>query len=363
MMLISLCMIVKNEEAVLARCLDTVKDLVDEIIIADTGSTDGTKKIALEYTDKVYDFEWVDDFSAARNFSFEKANATYCMWLDADDIFTEDDRVSFKNLKETLDDTVDVVMMKYNTEFDQHGNPTFYYYRERIIRKQDTFRWEGAVHEVIAPFGKIVYDGTAVTHKKMHPNPPGRNLNIYQNLLRSGKTLSPREEFYYARELYYNGMYREAACIFNAFLDGKKGWVINNIDACIMLARCCYVLGEGEKGFDSLVRSLRYGTPNPEACCNIAAHFFSREMYKEAVFWYNTAASAEPDDKSGGFFKTDYQGYIPYIQLAVCHSKLGDTELAISCNEKAGSFKPGDAKVEHNRKYFDNLKKTSENKT
>lgn len=359
MIRISLCMIVKNEESVLARCLDTVKDLVDEIIITDTGSTDGTKEIALKYTDRVFNFEWADDFSSARNFSFDKAGTEYCMWLDADDVFTESDRESFKKLKESLDDTVDVVMMKYNTEFDANGNPTFYYYRERIIKKQDKYRWEGAVHEVIAPFGKIIYDETAVTHKKMHPNPPGRNLNIYQNLLRTGKKLSPREEFYYARELYYNGMYREAACIFTAFLDGKKGWVVNNTDACVMLARCHFVLGDNESGFDSLVRSLRYGIPSPEICCNIAGYFFSREMYSEAVFWYNTAAASEVNDKSGGFFKTDYQGYIPNIQLAVCHSKLGNTELAAQCNEKAGDFKPGDAKVKHNREYFAGLNKQS----
>ena len=55
---ISLCMIVKNEEAVLARCLDSVRDLVDEIIIVDTGSTDRTKAIAARYTGQIYDFPW-----------------------------------------------------------------------------------------------------------------------------------------------------------------------------------------------------------------------------------------------------------------------------------------------------------------
>lgn len=64
---VSLCMIVKNEEKVLGRCLDSAKEIADEIIIVDTGSTDRTKEIAAEYTEKIYDFEWNDDFSAARN--------------------------------------------------------------------------------------------------------------------------------------------------------------------------------------------------------------------------------------------------------------------------------------------------------
>lgn len=83
---ISLCMIVRNEEDVLGRCLASAADLMDEIIIVDTGSTDHTKEIAAEYTEKIYDFPWIDDFSAARNTAFSKANCDYCMWLDADDI-------------------------------------------------------------------------------------------------------------------------------------------------------------------------------------------------------------------------------------------------------------------------------------
>ena len=67
---ISLCMIVKNEEAVLARCLESIADLMDEIIIVDTGSTDRTKEIAARYTSKIYDYKWTNDFSAARNFFF-----------------------------------------------------------------------------------------------------------------------------------------------------------------------------------------------------------------------------------------------------------------------------------------------------
>ena len=73
MIRISACLIVKNEEAVLERCLDSIRDLVEEIIIVDTGSTDRTKEIAANYTEKVYDFAWVDDFAAARNFAFSKS--------------------------------------------------------------------------------------------------------------------------------------------------------------------------------------------------------------------------------------------------------------------------------------------------
>lgn len=74
MVSISLCMIVKNEEDVLARCLESAADLVDELIVVDTSSTDRTREIAARFTDKVYDFPWRDDFFAARNESFSHAS-------------------------------------------------------------------------------------------------------------------------------------------------------------------------------------------------------------------------------------------------------------------------------------------------
>ena len=95
---ISLCMIVKDEQAVLGRCLDSVQGIVDEIIVVDTGSSDCTKEIAAAYG-KVQDFEWCDDFSAARNFSFAQATLDYILWLDADDVIEPEDREKFLQLK------------------------------------------------------------------------------------------------------------------------------------------------------------------------------------------------------------------------------------------------------------------------
>lgn len=100
MISVSLCMIVKDEEEVLGRCLESVKNVVDEIIIADTGSKDRTKEIARQYTDKVYDFEWKDDFSAARNFSLSKGTKDYLMWIDADDVLPEKSVWEMLKLKE-----------------------------------------------------------------------------------------------------------------------------------------------------------------------------------------------------------------------------------------------------------------------
>lgn len=99
MITLSLCMIVRDEEDVLGRCLDSVKDAADEIIIIDTGSEDRTKETALKYTQNVYDFPWRDDFSAARNFALEHGTMDYLMWMDADDVLPAESRRKLSRLQ------------------------------------------------------------------------------------------------------------------------------------------------------------------------------------------------------------------------------------------------------------------------
>ena len=89
---LSVCIIAKNESEVIGRCLSCVMNFADEIIVVDTGSSDNTKYIASTYTDKVYDFPWDDDFSAARNFSFSKATMDYIMWIDCDDVIDDENQ-------------------------------------------------------------------------------------------------------------------------------------------------------------------------------------------------------------------------------------------------------------------------------
>ena len=96
MVTISICMIVKNEEKHLARCLDSIADLAEELIIVDTGSTDRTKEIAAKYNARIYDFKWNGDFSDARNFSFSKATKEYIYQADADEVLDETNRCGLK---------------------------------------------------------------------------------------------------------------------------------------------------------------------------------------------------------------------------------------------------------------------------
>lgn len=347
---ISLCMIVKDEEDVLARCLDSVAGAVDEIIIVDTGSGDSTMQIARQYTDKVYTYTWQDDFAAARNFAFAQATKDYQMWLDADDVLEPNDRDALCAIKPSL--TADVVMCKYHTAFDENGDPTFSYYRERLLRRACGFRWAGAVHEAIAPSGDVQYVDIAVTHKKERQRDSGRNLRIYEKQLAAGVILEPRHQFYYARELYYHAQYEKAAAVLEKFLEDGRGWVENSIDACHVLSDCYKSLARPDLALRALLRSMEYDAPRAELCCDIGGHFMDAGQYRTAIFWYQLAASRPRSDQSGGFVQAACYGYIPYLQLCVCYDRLGEQDRAREYNELAGTCRPGDPTVEANRAYF-----------
>lgn len=355
MVSVSLCMIVKNEEEVLERCLSCAAGLVDEIIIVDTGSADRTKEIAARFTDLVFDFPWRDDFAAARNESFAHASMDYCMWLDADDVLLEEDRAAFLELKETLDPAVSVVMAPYHTGFDESGRVTFSYYRERLIKNHAGMSWEGAVHEVVTPVGRIHYADFAVTHRKAHPGDPDRNLRIYQAQLDRGEALEPRQQFYYGRELYYHQRWEEALAVFEQFLEEGRGWAENCIDACCQCAYCQEQLERPEAALAALFRTFAYDRPRAEVCCELGRWFFQRERYSQAAYWYALALTCPRDDHRGGFVSPDCYGYLPCIQLCVCYSRLGDQKRAEEFNELAAACKPDDPAVLHNREYFQAL--------
>ncbi|MBI2656740.1 glycosyltransferase family 2 protein, partial [Candidatus Woesearchaeota archaeon] len=112
---ISLCMIAKNEEKFLEQCLNSVKDIVDEIIIVDTGSTDKTKDIAKKFNAKVYDFKWIDDFSAARNESIKHAAKDWILVLDADEILDEEGRKAIRELVNNKENDAYLLLQKNYT--------------------------------------------------------------------------------------------------------------------------------------------------------------------------------------------------------------------------------------------------------
>lgn len=348
---ISLCMIVKNEEELIERCLNSVKSLVDEIVIVDTGSTDSTKDICKKFTDNIYDFNWCDDFSKARNYSFSKANCDYIMWLDADDVVPKKSINELKQLKENL--IADTYMLKYDVAF-YNKKPTFSYYRERIIKNCIYAKWQGCVHECIAPFGKIERVDISIEHRKTHFGNSNRNLNIYKKILKS-RPLNPREQYYYGRELYDHKKYNQCIKVLTNFINSGNGWFENNIDACLIIANCYHETNDREKELLYLLKTFKYDTPRNNVMCKIGDYFLNIKQYNLSIYWYLLSINTKPITKTNGFVENKYFDYYPYLQLCMCYFYIGDLKKSEYYNNLADKAMSTEI-TQNNKKYFKKLK-------
>lgn len=146
---VSLCMIVKNEEANLPECLGTVADLVQEIVVVDTGSSDGTRAAALRFNARLVDFPWVDSFAAARNESLRHASGAWIFWLDADDRLDVENRERLRSLFAGLKDENVAYMMRCLCPPSSGGGPAMAVDHARLFRNHLQIRWHYRVHEQI----------------------------------------------------------------------------------------------------------------------------------------------------------------------------------------------------------------------
>lgn len=230
---ISLCMIVKNEEANVESCLSSVAAFVDEIVIVDTGSTDRTKEIALRYTGKVYDFPWVDDFSAARNYSISKASNEYILVLDGDEQLLSMDRDEIERLKQAYPEGVGRILL-----INQYTRKDYTYrQQERLSRlfSKEFYHYEGRIHEQLIRFGKreaaqedgIVYEApVTVKHLGYEGDLAVRRSKTQRNikLLKKAREQEPNDPYllyqlgksFYMEEDYKNAcVYFEQALYFD----------------------------------------------------------------------------------------------------------------------------------------------------
>jgi glycosyltransferase involved in cell wall biosynthesis len=146
---VSLCLIVKNEADKLAPCLGSVAGLVQEMIVIDTGSTDGTQDVARRHGARVFDFAWIDDFSAARNESIRHATCPWVLWLDADEWLDDDNRARLGALVASLSNENAAYVMKQLSIPTQGGGGRMAVDQVRLFRNDPAIRWCYRVHEQI----------------------------------------------------------------------------------------------------------------------------------------------------------------------------------------------------------------------
>lgn len=325
MITVSLCMIVKNEEKILARCLDSIADLVDEIIIVDTGSVDGTKRVAAKYTDRIYDFTWIGDFAAARNFAFSKAEMDYIYSADADEVLDENNRWAFRQLKETLLPEIDIVQMYYTNQL-AHG--TIYNYdrelRPKLFKRLRTFQWRGAIHEQVG-LEPVIYDSDIEICHMPENNHKDRDLAAFLRQTEKGCRLDKRLHNIYAKELFISGEDKDfiAARPFFQASCKDEGRSLDEIkEAACVAARAARICGDAEDFFKFAMKVVA-SEGCAEICCELGEYYLQKQDIDEAAVWfYNAAYETE------SILNIHSGGDIPFLGLAQCCRRTGNDTQA-----------------------------------
>jgi len=181
---LSLAMIVKNEAATLDHCLASVQDLVDEIVIVDTGSHDATPDIARRHSSRVFEVPWPDSFAAARNESIRHANGQWLLWLDADEYLDDANRDKLRALLTNLPDDNTAYVMQQRSG-SRNGSATLVG-QVRLFRNHPAIRWDYRVHEQILPNIKkaghaVRFTDIAIDHSG-YLDPALRHQKLQRNL-------------------------------------------------------------------------------------------------------------------------------------------------------------------------------------
>jgi glycosyltransferase involved in cell wall biosynthesis len=299
-MKLSAALIVKNEEAFLSRCLESIKNEVDEIIIVDTGSTDNTVEIAKKFTDKVYYYKWHDDFAAARNEAFKYATGDYILSIDADEYLVS------KDIKSKIKGEGDGVSVKLLWE----ENHECFHRAPRIFKKG--LKWVGECHETIACATSIKSDieivyGNSPTHKE----DPNRNIRI----LESVKDKKARDYFYLSREYFMLGEYEKSLKYTDECIE-KSTWRYEKADAYLTGARCLFYLQQGDKARQYCLNAIMLNPEFQEALCFMG----DLSWEKEKQTWIKYAKIANNKDviflRSNPLLSVSYpQNHEPILKI------------------------------------------------
>lgn len=334
---ISLCMIVKNEGEQLRRCLDSYKELVEEIIIVDTGSWDDTVQIAREYTQKVHRFEWIDDFAAARNDALSFATKDYVFVADGDEYIDELNAKKFLQLKKTLTPAVDIVQMKYGNLLEKGTTYNFdTEYRPKLFKRLRPFWFRDPIHETLNT-DIITFDSDIAIVHQPHASHQKRDFGIFENTLSKGGQLSPKLHMMYARELIMAGDEQDFLAAFAYFEQTlHEDWrsMDEVTQAQCVVARVANIQDDVQLLFKTVSKNL-IGSPCAEICCEIGDHHLRHGDPEEAATWFYTAGFGAPPELSAR-----HAGDIALNKLADAFEALGEEKEAAQYREQAQSWQP-----------------------
>jgi glycosyltransferase involved in cell wall biosynthesis len=340
-MMISICIIVKNDQENLKYCLERVKAFPYEIIVVDTGSTDQTIQIASEYTDQVYKFAWCNDFSAARNYAIGRANNRYVLMIDSDEFVMMLDQLLLEALIIEHPNQVGRIH-RYNIFTRNQTEFTGHEYVNRLFDKE-LFEYTGKIHEQIVAKQELSYETYLLPIDVRHSGYDGtfeerkrkadRNINLLLNMLEEnpqdtyilyqlGKSYYFQEEFqkavdYFSKALEYD-------------LDPRLEYVIDMIES--------YGYALVNAGYRTKALGLEVVYQEFEASADFVYMmgfvYMENAQFEEAIAQYLKATTYNECKVEG------VNSYLAYYNVGVIYECLGNQAEALLCYEKCGEYLP-----------------------
>jgi glycosyltransferase involved in cell wall biosynthesis len=339
--MISLAIIARDNEHILPRLLESVKGVFDEIIVVDTGSTDKTKEVAESYGAKVFDFEWVDDFSAARNFAYSKCTGDWVMWLDTDDSVINAKEIP--KLVEQIDsDTkMGAIVMPYKYIVDSGGNDLAPQYRIRLTRAGE-YQWKGACHEDLIQnrrLNSVASEDVTIMHHAEESDSQSkleRNKRILEKALdkeKKAKNVDARTVLYYAHTLFGLRDWETARDAYEIYVS-MSGWEEDLYLATWRLGMCEREAGNYSGSLEAIRSAWTIEPQAPEAYIQLSLTFLAMKMYEKAISAASAAQSMDVNYKRLTVsFPMEYV-WNPLIVQAQAYTELNRYEDALVAYKK-----------------------------
>jgi glycosyltransferase involved in cell wall biosynthesis len=345
---LSVVLIVKNEEELLARCLDSLKAIWDELVVVDTGSTDKTVEIARSYGARLGYFPWRSDFAAARNYAESLCFGDYVYWQDADEVLLEGHEAIRRVVEEN---TFDGVAPKLIFKRDSEGRPTNTFIRQEMLhRNNGKWSWHGAAHNWLNGTGRIERPDIVIEHLSRPSGDRPNHADIFDALRSNFKDgLPERQLFYLAREHFYKSHWHECIGLVGLMLQTERKWPIQRSRSCLLAGDSWRALGEKEAARQSYLKALAEyeGWAEPYFALGRLAH--AEKRYVEAIGWFLASTAYEP----GGYFvdHTIYE-WGRWDALALACYKAGRKEEAARYGAIALAARPDNERLKKNMEYY-----------
>lgn len=354
---ITVCIIGKNEEQHMENCLAPLAAYPFEIIYVDTGSEDKTKEIAAKHHAKIYDFAWIDDFSAARNFAMSKASHNMVLFLDCDEYLRELDETAFYEIAETHGESVGCLLR--NNCFEENGTPTNYPDRVERLFSKDRFHYTGVIHEQIVTLADdsplyerydlpLTVDHAGCSDRETLRKKVERNNEL---LFRELKKKPEDPYLYFQIGQSYNAI-RDYE---NAYMNYKKSFALplNPYEPWVKIMAVAYLNALNHTGRSR--EAVRFFEP-------IYAHFADNaDFYCGMGSAYRNLHPPKPLNAMAEYLKalqcqtareTGANTFIPCYHIGLINEMMGKPDIALAYYERAAElgFTPAKEKLQLLRK-------------